>query len=75
MFKIKDHAGLVKDPKNGAILLADKTKADEYAARKNMMRTNNDMKTELNTLKADVESVKNGLSEIKELLTKLASGK
>lgn len=63
-YKIKEHEGLVKDSKTGAILLKDKSVSDEYQARKSMMRTNHDLKTELNTLK-------NEMAELKELLAKI----
>lgn len=74
--KIKDHEGLVKDETSGAILLNNHAKANEYLAKKKALTETADLKREINTIKErleDMETVKNDVSEIKNLLQQLAN--
>ena len=67
--KVKDHLGLVRDPRTNAILKTSKSEYDEYMnARKKAAS-----KTEkVEKLETDVNDIKNDLNEIKSLLLDLA---
>ncbi len=67
--KVKDHLGLVRDPRTNAILNTSKSEYDEYMnARKKAAS-----KTEkVEKLETDVNDIKNDLNEIKSLLLDLA---
>lgn len=73
--KINDHNELVKDVSSGAVLLNDRTSANDYLARKKMLSTSRTMTDEINTMKnkiAEIDTIKDDLAEIKELLKGLA---
>ena len=65
----KDHLGLVRDPRNNAILNTNKSEYDEYMKAKKKAAS----KTEkVQKLESEVNDIKNDLSEIKSLLLDLA---
>ena len=67
--KVKDHLGLVRDPRNNAILNTNKSEYDEDMKAKKKAAT----KTEkVQKLESEVNDIKNDLSEIKSLLLDLA---
>ena len=67
--KVKDHLGLVRDPRNNAILNTNKSEYDEYMKAKKKAAS----KTEkVQKLESEVNDIKNDLSEIKSLLLDLA---
>jgi uncharacterized protein YydD (DUF2326 family) len=75
-YKVKEHDELVKDSKSGAILLVDKSVADEYKARKAVMKTSRELATEINMIKNEMEDIsviKAELDEIKKLLREIVS--
>ena len=67
--KVKDHLGLVRDPRTNAILNTNKSEYDEYMKAKRKAAS----KTEkVERLETDVNDIKNDLNEIKSLLLDLA---
>ena len=73
--KIKDHEGLLKDSRNGAILLANHAKANEYNMKKQAIADTKRMSSEINTIKEkleEIDGVKSELSEIKQLLLQIS---
>lgn len=74
--KVKDHVDLVKDAKNGAILLADHVKANEYLLKKKTLQNDVAMSKEINTIKerlSGLEKLQDDVSDIKTLLQQIAN--
>lgn len=75
LYKVKDHDGLLKDSKTGAVLLANHMKANEYNMKKQAIEDTKRMANEINTIKeklGEIDEVKSDLSEIKSLLLQIA---
>lgn len=73
--KIENQEGLLKETINGAILMSDKNKANEYLAKRKMLAENLSMAQEINTIKErlnGLEELKNDVADIKSLLQQLA---
>lgn len=71
LVKIEDHEELRKDRKTGAVLLADRTVADDYKSRKTMLKNVRDVNVEINNIKeklSKVDKIESDMQEIKELL-------
>lgn len=69
--KVKEHDELLKDVKTGAVLLSNRSVANEYQSRKNMIKNVRDVSIEINTIKeklSKVDKLENDMQEIKELL-------
>lgn len=69
--KVENHEELRKDMRSGALLLTDRTVADEYISKKTMLKSVYDVNTEINILKdkiSKIDKVENDLEEIKALL-------
>lgn len=69
--KVKEHDELLKDVKTGAVLLSDRSVANEYQSRKSMIKNVRDVSVEINTIKeklSKVDKLENDMQEIKELL-------
>jgi hypothetical protein len=69
--KVENHEELRKDMKSGALLLTDRTVADEYISKKTMLKSVYDVNAEINILKdkiSKIDKVENDLEEIKALL-------
>ena len=60
-FKIKDEEELIRDVKTQAVLNSNMSSLEKYKARRNKEREMND----------DVQTLKNDMKEIKELLQQL----
>ena len=67
--KVKDHLGLVRDPRTNAILNTSKSEYDEYMKAK---KKNASKLERVEKLETDVNDIKNDLNEIKSLLLDLA---
>ena len=67
--KVKDHLGLVGDPRTNAILNTNKSEYDEYIKARKKNRSKSERVEQLET---DVNDIKNDLNEIKSLLLDLA---
>jgi hypothetical protein len=73
--KVKDYEGLVKDRQSGAILMTNHSKAAEYLNKKKEIQQQHEIRNEINTIKErldDIEQMKSDMSDIKNLLEKLA---
>lgn len=68
LVKVKDEKYLLKDKKSGAILNTNKKEIDEYHAKKSILSSARESKTDLNNIKEDIELLKREFTEIKELL-------
>jgi len=64
--KIKDHRGLVKDKRSGAVLNTNRAEAEEYRAKKAAISAN---RRTINT-EERLDKLEQDLSEIKNLLIK-----
>ena len=67
--KVKDHLGLVRDPRTNAILNTNKSEYDEYMKAK---KKNASKSERVEKLETDINDIKNDLNEIKSLLLDLA---
>ena len=67
--KVKDHLGLVRDPRTNAILNTNKSEYDEYMKVK---KKNASKSERVEKLETDVNDIKSDLNEIKSLLLDLA---
>lgn len=73
--KIEDREDLLKESMNGAILMANKAKANEYLAKRRMLAENASMVEEINTIKErlnGLEEMKTDMADIKSLLQQIA---
>lgn len=66
--KIENEPGLVKDTKNGAVLLIDKTELNTYEAKKARMRMIHENNKKIEKLEQDI-------SELKDMLRTLLDKK
>ena len=76
LYRVKERPDLVKDMSSGAVLLTDTTAADDYHAKKKMLNANRVMGEELNNIKtklAEIDSLKNDIGDIKELLQRIVN--
>jgi hypothetical protein len=76
ILKIKDREDIVKDTKSGAILLNQRSVANEYLNKKKVLSNDRVMSEEINTLKekvAMIDDLKKDMSDIKELLQRIAN--
>ena len=68
MLKVKGHSNLERDPKSGAIININRSEIEAARERKRLRSAKAD---EEKQLKEDVSLLKNEMSEIKHLLSKL----
>jgi hypothetical protein len=68
MLKVDGHSNLVRDPKSGAIININRSEIEAARERKRLRSAKAD---EEKQLKEDVSLLKNEMSEIKHLLSKL----
>ncbi len=59
---------LVRDTTSMALINQDKSGLDAYAKQRNILLA---QKQEINTIKSDIENVRNDMTEIKQLIMKL----
>jgi hypothetical protein len=67
--KVEGHTDLVRDMKSGAVISINSTEANNARQRKHRQSLEEQEQREL---KSDVDQLKNDISVIKDLLTKLA---
>ena len=67
--KIQDEIGYVKDTVSGAILNINRTEVEAARERKRLRKQ---QEQELESMKETVHDLKNEMSEVKELLNKIA---
>jgi len=68
MIKVEGHSNLVRDPKSGAIININKDELSSARSRKIQQKRK---EREDKQLKADVETLQNEISDIKQLLTQI----
>lgn len=73
--KIQDSPGWVKNMDNKAVLNSNLEALNQHKMNKQKLVEFNNMKTQIETLKTDINALQSGLSEIKELLTILVKNK
>lgn len=66
MYKVKEHINLVRDPSNQAILNVDRNSLIELKNKK-------ETKVSIQSLREEIDCIKNDFQEIKELLRQIAS--
>ena len=67
--KVEGHTDLVRDMNSGAVISINSTEAENARQRKHRQQLEEQEQREL---KSDVDQLKNDISVIKDLLTKLA---
>lgn len=68
MIKVDGHSNLVRDPNSGAIININKDELSSARSRKIQQKRK---EREDKQLKADVETLQNEISDIKQLLTQI----
>jgi|MDSY01.2.fsa_nt_gb hypothetical protein len=68
MIKVEGHSNLRRDPKSGAIININKDELSSARSRKIQQKRK---EREDKQLKADVETLQNEISDIKQLLTQI----
>jgi hypothetical protein len=66
MYKVKEHKNLVRDPTNQAVLNVDRKTLVELRDRK-------ETKVTIQSLREEIDDIKNDFQEIKDLLRQIAS--
>jgi len=66
MYKVKDHKNLVRDPSNQAVLNVDRKTLIE-------LRDKKETKVTIQSLREEIDDIKNDFQEIKDLLRQIAS--
>ena len=76
--KIKDHSGLLKDPRTDQIINTNKGEYQQYMARREARRLEKERslnaESDLDTMKSDLDDLKGEIGEIKSLLKELVNG-
>jgi len=70
--KVKDHVNLLRDPKTNTIVNTDKSSYNEYIARRNAKKEE-DQKSQ--SIEDDLANLKGEINEIKDLLHQLVQTK
>jgi|TARA_B100000073_G_scaffold241009_1_gene202070 hypothetical protein len=71
MYKVKDHADLLRDPHTGAILNSNSLDHAKYVKRREIK---NKEHQKVQTIEEEVASMKDDINEIKSLLKELING-
>ena len=69
--KVKDNEHLVKNTKSNFIINTNKSEYDEYITRRNLKKNE---KNKVENLERDISTLRNEISEIKDLLRSLVNG-
>jgi hypothetical protein len=70
-FKVKDHDHLIRDPKTNSIINTNMSEYEEYISRRDLKLEEN---KKIQNLEKDLDSIRDDLDEIKNLLRNLANG-
>ena len=68
LIKVKDNNHLYRDEISGAIINLDYNGLEEYNKKRKLMASRTD---EINTLKCEMQNIKDDISEIKQLMLRL----
>tara|TARA_B100001989_G_scaffold44729_1_gene28190 strand:+ start:372 stop:596 length:225 start_codon:yes stop_codon:yes gene_type:complete len=69
--KVKDNEHLVKNTKSNFIINTNKSEYDEYITRRNLKKNE---KNKVENLERDISTLRNEISEIKDMLRSLVNG-
>ena len=69
--KVKDNEHLVRDPNSNCILNTNKAEYDEYMIRRKLKKNE---KQKVENLQRDISTLRNEITEIKDLLRSLVNG-
>ena len=78
LVKVKDHVGLLRDPRTDQIINTNKGEYQQYMARREARRLEKEKtlnaELDLDTMKGDLDDLKGEIGEIKSLLKELVNG-
>ena len=69
--KVKNHENLIRDSKSNFIVNTNKSEYDEYIARRKQKQNE---KNKVDNLERDVSTLRNEITEIKDMLRSLING-
>ena len=69
--KVKDHEHLIRNTKSNCILNTNKAEYDEYITRRKLKKSE---KNKVENLERDLSTLRNEITEIKDLLRSLVNG-
>ena len=69
--KVKDNEHLIKNTKSNFIVNTNKSEYDEYIARRKLKQSE---KQKVENIERDISTLRNEISEIKDLLRSLVNG-
>ena len=69
--KVKNHDNLIRDSKSNFIINTNKSEYDEYIARRKQKQNE---KNKVENLERDISTLRNEITEIKDLLRSLVNG-
>lgn len=69
--QVEGHSNLLRDPKTNSIINTNMSEYEDYLLRKDIKNKENE---KIQNLESDVSSIKDDLSEIKNLLRGLSNG-
>ena len=69
--KVKDNEHLVKNTKSNFIINTNKSEYDEYITRRNLKKNE---KNKVENLERDISTLRNEITEIKDMLRSIVNG-
>ena len=69
--KVKDNEHLIKNTKSNFIVKTNKSEYDEYIARRKLKQSE---KNKVDNLERDISTLRNEITEIKDMLRSLVNG-
>tara|TARA_B000000532_G_scaffold144258_1_gene115864 strand:- start:355 stop:579 length:225 start_codon:yes stop_codon:yes gene_type:complete len=69
--KVKDHEHLIRNTKSNCILNTNKAEYDEYITRRKLKKSE---KNKVENLERDLSTLRNEITEIKDMLRSLVNG-
>tara|TARA_B100000161_G_scaffold246755_1_gene202496 strand:- start:85 stop:306 length:222 start_codon:yes stop_codon:yes gene_type:complete len=69
--KVKDHDHLIRNTKSNCIINTNKAEYDEYMTRRKLKKNE---KNKVENIERDISTLRNEISEIKDLLRSLVNG-
>ena len=69
--KVKDHDHLIRNTKSNCIVNTNKAEYEEYVTRRKLKKSE---KSKVDNLERDISSLRNEITEIKDLLRSLVNG-
>ena len=69
--KVKDHEHLIMNTKSNCILNTNKAEYDEYITRRKLKKSE---KNKVENIERDISTLRNEITEIKDLLRSLVNG-